>query len=274
MADSPDSQRVDRPLTPLTAALWSVGLWLVENVCVQVTEAARPGALSDIVNLGACQALATSLVVFAMVRVHARETSLRVTLGVVPLAPLHFLLSIAAGAGLYPLLSTVDDWVLERWPQHPPGEAPSLDDTLMAKLLDVHTMGARVALVVAAFVVMPLARELFFRGVVFTELRRSGRLWVAMVASSVFFAASQFDWRSMPSALVLGLALARLRDRTGSVLGAVAAHLAFWSVAGIPILRGADPAADVTYSPRWIAGGAVIAVLALVAVGAGHTQEH
>jgi len=104
MDASPDSQRVDRPLTPLTAALWSIGLWLVENVCVQVTQAARPGALSDIVNLGACQALATSLVVFAMVRVHARETSLRVTLGVTPLAPLQFLLSIAAGAGLYPLM--------------------------------------------------------------------------------------------------------------------------------------------------------------------------
>jgi membrane protease YdiL (CAAX protease family) len=94
-----------------------------------------------------------------------------------------------------------------------------------------------------------------------------------MVASSVFFAASQFDWRTIPTTLVLGLALARLRDRTGSVLGAMAAHLAFWSVAGIPILRGADPAADVTYSPRWIAGGAVIALLALVAVGAGHRSD-
>jgi membrane protease YdiL (CAAX protease family) len=202
------------------------------------------------------------------VRVHARETSLRVTLGVTPLAPLQFLLSIAAGAGLYPLMSTVDDMVLKRWPA-----APSPDDTLMAKLLEVPTLGSRVALVVAAFVVMPLARELFFRGIVFTELRRSSRLWVAMVASSVFFAASQFDWRSIPTTLVLGLALARLRDRTGSVLAAVVAHVAFWSVAGIPILRGADPAADVTYPMRWIAGGAVIAVLALVAVGAGHRSE-
>jgi hypothetical protein len=247
--------------------MWTAALWLLENVCVQVTQAARPGALSDVVNLGACQVLATSLVVFAMVRVHARETSLRVTLGIARLPLLQVLLSLAAGAGLYPLLSTIDGLVLARWPY------PADDDKLMAKLLDVPTMSARVALVVAAFVVMPLARELFFRGVLFTEVRRSTSARVAMVASAVFFAASQFDWRTIPTTLVLGFALARLRDRTGSVLGAVAAHLAFWSVAGIPILRGADPAADVTYSTRWIVGGAVIALLALVAVGAGKREE-
>jgi membrane protease YdiL (CAAX protease family) len=267
MADSPDSQPGDRPMTPLWAAGWTGVLWLLENVAVQVTQAARPGALSDVVNLGACQVLATSVVVFAMVRVHARETSLRWTLGVAPLGPLPLLLSLAAGAGLYPLLSTVDEMVLKRWPY------PSDDSALMEKLLDVPTLGARVALVVAAFVVMPLTRELFFRGVVFTEVRRATGLRTAVVASAVFFAASQLDWRTIPTTLVLGFALARLRERTGSVLGAVAGHLAFWSVAGIPILRGADPAADVTYSTKWIVGGAVIALLALVAVGAGRREE-
>jgi membrane protease YdiL (CAAX protease family) len=267
MVDSPDSQRIDRPMTPLAAALWTVALWLLENVCVQVTEAARPGALSDIVNLGACQVLATSLVVFVMVRVHARETSLRVTLGVAPLAPLHALLAIAAGAGLYPLLSTIDDRILKRWPY------PADDNTLMEKLLEVPTLSARVALVVAAFLIMPVTRELFFRGIVFTEVRRLRGAAVAMVTSAVFFAASQFDWRTIPTTLVLGLVLARFRDRTGSVFGAIVAHLAFWSVAAVPILRGSDPAADVTYSLRWIVGGAVIALLAVVAVGAGRRED-
>jgi hypothetical protein len=35
------------------------------------------------------------------------------------------------------------------------------------------------------------------------------------------------------------------------------------------VLRGLDPNADVTYPTRWIAGGAVIAVLALVGMQAG-----
>ena len=254
-------------MTPLWAAGWTGLLWLLENVAVQVTQAARPGALSDVVNLGACQLLATSLVVFAMVRVHARETSLRWTLGVAPVGPLPFLLSLAAGAGLYPLVSTIEDVIAARWPHG------IEDDTLMAKLLEVPTMSARLALVAVFVVIGPLTRELFFRGALFTELRRATGLRTAMIASAVFFAASQFDWRTIPTTLALGLALAWLRERTGSVLGAVAGHLAFWAVPGIPILRGADPAADVHYPTRWIVGGAVIAALALVAVGAGRREE-
>jgi membrane protease YdiL (CAAX protease family) len=267
MADSPDSQRVDRPMTPLTAALWTIALWFLEMTCVYVTQAVRPGAIDDIVNLGACTALATSLVVFAMVRVHAREASLRVTLAVTPVAPLHLLLSIAAGAGLYPLLSTIDDRMAHRWPY-------SAEDTAaMEKLFAVPTMSSRVALVLTAFVVIPLAREVFFRGIVFSEIMRTTSARVAMVASAVLFTVSQLDWRSIPTTLVLGLALARLRDRTGTVLAAATAHIAYWAVAGIPILGGRDTMADVVFSPKWIVGGAVIALLALVGVGAGRRGE-
>jgi len=120
MADS--SEHVDRPLTPLLAALWTMALWLTEGMALELTEAVRTGASHDVVNLGACTVLATSVVLFAMVRVHAREVSLRLTLGVTGIAPLQFVLAAAAGAGLYPILSMVDNRVLERWP-YPPDEA-------------------------------------------------------------------------------------------------------------------------------------------------------
>jgi membrane protease YdiL (CAAX protease family) len=254
-------------MTPLAAALWTTALWLGENVCVSVTQALRPGALSDVVNLGACTALATSLLVFLMVRVHAREVSLRATLGVAWPAPLHVLLAIAAGAGLYPLLSTIDDLAQKRWP------SPVDESEALAKLLSVPTTSARIALVVSAFVVIPLARELFFRGLVYGEVRRATNVRTATIASAVFYAASQLDWRSLPTTLVLGLALARLRERSGTVVAPIAAHLAYWSVAAIPILRGRDPMEDVTYPTRWVVGGAVIAVLALAAVGAGSRKD-
>ncbi|HEY3815545.1 MAG TPA: CPBP family intramembrane glutamic endopeptidase [Polyangiaceae bacterium] len=254
-------------MTPLTAALWTIALWFLEMTCVYVTQAARPGAIDDIVNLGACTALATSLVIFAMVRVHAREASLRATLGVAPVAPLHLALAIAAGAGLYPLLSTIDDRMVAHWPYSP-------DDTLaMERLFAVPTMSSRIALVVVGFVLIPIARELFFRGIVFSEIMRSTSARVATVASALLFTLSELDWRSLPTTLVLGLALARLRERTGTVLAAAAAHVAFFAVAGIPILNGRDTKADVVFSPRWIVGGAIIALLALVAVGAGRREE-
>jgi membrane protease YdiL (CAAX protease family) len=254
-------------MTPLLAALWSVALWMLETLVVGVTEEVRRGAFSDIVTRGACAALATSVVIFLMVRVHAREVSLRATVGVLPVAPLHAVLAVAAGAGMYPLMATVDGLAQKRW--------PSPDDTseVLQKLLSVPTNGARVALVVSAFVVIPLAHELFFRGILYGELRRATGVRTATLATTVLYAASQLDWRALPTTLALGLALARLRERSGSVAAPVVAHTAYWAVVGVPILRGADPMADITYPARWIVGGAVIALLALVAVGAGVRRE-
>ena len=255
----------DRPLTPLAGALWAVALTMLVMCAVEATDAARPGAQTDIVNLAACQVLATSVVIFAMVRMHARDVSLRATLGMRPLAPLHALLSVAVGAGLYPLMATVDDWVLRRWP---------IDDTHAAERLQkLVSSSPRVVLVIAALVIMPIASELFFRGILYGGIRATTNVRAASIATAVFYACSYLDPQQMPTALVLGFAMAWLRERTGTVVAPVIAQLAYWAVEGIPVLRGRDPTADVTYPPKWIAGGAVIAILALAAVGAGRKEE-
>jgi membrane protease YdiL (CAAX protease family) len=256
---------LDRPLSPLGAAFWSVALGVLDTACVEVTEAVRPGALTDIVNRGACHVLATSVVVFAMVRLHARDASLRQVLGFRPLAPLQAVLSIAAGAGLCPLLSTLNDLIVRRFP-YP-------DDEALESMQKLLAASSRPALVVVAFVVIPVAQEIFFRGIVFGQLRRTVSDGASVLVTSTFFALSSLDVRSLPTMLVLGFALGRLRGRTGSVLAAVLGHIAFWSVEGLPILRGRDPIADVVYPTRWIVGSAAIAVLALVAVGAGKSRD-
>jgi membrane protease YdiL (CAAX protease family) len=255
----------DRPLTPLAGALWSVALTMLMLAAGEATEAARPGAQTDIVNLAACQVLATSLVIFAMVRLHAREVSLRATLGLRPVAPLHALLSAAAGAGLYPLMATVDDWVVRRWPIDDPHAAERLQ-----KLV---TSSPRVVLVIAALAIMPVASELFFRGILYGGIRATTNVRAAAIATAVFYACAYLEPQQMPTALVLGFAMAWLRERTGTVLAPVITQLAYGAVEGIPVLRGRDPAADVTYPPKWIAGGALIAILALAAVGVGKREE-
>jgi membrane protease YdiL (CAAX protease family) len=257
----------DRPMSPLVAALWTIALFLLELLCLQATEAARPGAQGDFVNVGACAALATSALIFAMVRVHARDASLRATLGIRAPAPLHVVLAVAAGAGLFPLLSTIDDLIVRRWPD-------ATNEEAITKVLDgLVTYPSRVALVIAMCVVVPIARELFFRGIVFGQVQRATNTRVAIVSTAVFFMSFWPDSRLMPTRFGLGLALAILRVRTGTVVTAVVAHLAFEAVEGIPILRGSDPAATVTYPTKWIVGGAVIALLALVGVGAGRKDE-
>ena len=261
--------RSERPFTLAAAALWASALWLFEHVCFDATESFRPGAITDIVSVSACVVLATSATVFAMVRVHAPDVSLRVTLGIRPVSPWKLLLAAAAGAGLSPALSTVDDLIARRWPYDDPDAAES-----MQKLL---SSSSRLALVLCVFVVIPLAREVFFRGIVFTALRRPSTggneeyggdkaglsTGVVVAATAILFGVFSLDWRSMPTALVLGLALGWLRAKTGSLVAPIVTHLAFWSVQGIPILQGADLSADFAFPPRWIAGGAIGAVFAL-----------
>jgi membrane protease YdiL (CAAX protease family) len=254
-------------MSPVVAALWTVALFLLEGMCVSVTESVRPGAQSDLVNRAACEALAASVVIFAMVRVHAREASLRWTLGVRTPAALHVPLAIAAGAGLYPLTARITSLITARWPY----DAAEME--IGEKLLSVPTTHARVALVVALFLVMPIAQELFFRGIVFGELRRSAGAHMAIASTAVFYASFAGDPRQMPTALLLGLSLAVLRERTGTVVTAIVAQLAFGAVEAIPILRGRDPMANVEYPTKWVVGGAVIALLALVGAGAGRKTD-
>jgi membrane protease YdiL (CAAX protease family) len=243
--------KTDRPLSLQAAALWVIGLWLLEHVCLEATEGIRPGAITDIVNVSACVVLATSIVVFAMARLHAPERSLRATLGVRALDPFGFALSAA--------VSRVDDLVAQRWPYD--------DPEALANLQKLLASSSRWALVVGVFVAIPLAREVFFRGLLFGELRRVVSVGSAVVATSLLFTVFSLDWRSMPGALILSLALGWVRAKGGSLVAPVVAHLAFWLVPGVGILRGADPAADVTYAPKWIAASALVALMGLVGIG-------
>jgi len=199
-----------RPMSLLTGALWSVALTMTVMVVVSLTQAARPGADADVVSLATSQLLATSVVVFAMVRWHAREVSLRATLGFRGIAPLHVALSLAAGAALCPLLSTIDDAILKRWP---------IDDAAAAEhLQSVISSSSRVSLVLAALVVVPVAREVFFRGVLYGGLRATTKVGPAVMATAVFFAFSTLEPQQIPTTLALGLALGWLRERSGTVL--------------------------------------------------------
>lgn len=248
-------QAPGRPMSPLAAAMWTFAASLVEQLSVATTEALRPGGLTDVVNVTACDVLATSIAVLAVLRVHAPDLPLRTALGLRPCSPLNLLASVVAGAGLSPALSSLDDAILRAWPY---------DDAAALENVDkLVSHASRTALVAGIFVVIPLARELFFRGALFGRLRGSVSAPVAVSMTAVLFACSSLDWRAMPSALVLGLVLGGLRAGTGTVLAPIAGHLSFWAVEGIPILRGRDPTADVTYPASWTVAGAAVGLLAL-----------
>jgi uncharacterized protein len=89
-------------------------------------------------------------------------------------------------------------------------------------------------LVVLAIVVFaPIAEELFFRGIVFNAwLREAGRRR-AYVGSAALFAVIHFSLVSLLPIFLLGLALAWVYQRTGSLLASIAMHA---TVNGISVI--------------------------------------
>ena len=230
-----------RPLTFVAAAAWTVGTMLFSQVALSITEAVRPGAFGDLVNVTFCHVLAYSTVTFAMLRVHAPETRVRRVVGFRAVPFLALVLAGAVGAGLFPALSTLDALVARRFP-------PSAEEVeAVGKLMAAATLGRRVFLAAALLVIMPIIEEVYFRGLIFGGLRRGRKAGQVILGSALYFALAHADPTSFASVLALGIVLGWMRDRTGSILPTMVAQSAFFAVPIVPILRGRDPLADDVY---------------------------
>lgn len=91
--------------------------------------------------------------------------------------------------------------------------------------------GTGIVAVVASVIVAPLTEEVFFRGLVYTRLRRAMPPVVAMLISSLVFGLlhGQLIW--ICYAFVTGMALCVVFERTGSIRASFTVHLAF-NIAG------------------------------------------
>jgi membrane protease YdiL (CAAX protease family) len=78
--------------------------------------------------------------------------------------------------------------------------------------------------VVSIVIVAPLVEELFFRGIVFNAWRREAGRLPAYVGSAALFAAIHLSLVSLLPIFLLGLALAWVYERTGSLLAAIVMH--------------------------------------------------
>ena len=93
--------------------------------------------------------------------------------------------------------------------------------------------GAVVAAVLAVSVLCvaaPIAEELFFRGLVHGALRRFG-VPLATVLSATFFAGVHFVPAAIPVLFVVGVVLALLYERTGSLIPGIIVHACINSLA-------------------------------------------
>lgn len=258
MSSPPPSQNA-RPLSFAAAAVWTLSALFLDVFFVGLTEAGREGALFDLVSRTACEALAYALVLFGILRLHEPDASIRRVLAVRAPPALALVLAAAIGAALSLPSEWLDQALDARFPR-PPAEAAALE-----RILSVSTLGQRVALIVTLVLVQPVLDELFFRGALFTPLRRTHRAEMVIVAAAAFETLASFSPRAMISLLAASLVFSWLRGVTGSVLSSILARVAYYGVAIVPIALGRD-APKPTLS--LVAASALVGVLSLVGMSA------
>jgi membrane protease YdiL (CAAX protease family) len=257
--DSLGLPHVSRPISFVAAAAWTIGVVLLLVLALTITESARPGASLDVVNLTACIVLTYSVTLFAMLRVYAPTASVREVLGVRASSPLATLLAAASGVALCPALGVVEDFLTKRFP------LPTEESDLVQNLLQTNSLVGQIVFVLAFAVVVPVSEELFFRGALFGGLRRGRAEGIAVLATAVFFAASELSPREVLTAFVLGLFASWLRGRSGSIVPSVLAVMAYNAAKVLPSVIARR---DVSFGPRMAVGGVVVAAVLSWAAGA------
>ncbi|MBX3234380.1 MAG: CPBP family intramembrane metalloprotease [Labilithrix sp.] len=221
-----------RPLTFFSAAIWTLIAMLLEAVCASATDSARPGAMVDPVSRMACLAVAYSVVLFGVLRLHEPQTSIRHVLALRRPSVLVCLLALALGAALALPSEWLDKALAARWPTSPD------DNDHVDRLFSVATVGKRVALFVTYVIVHPVLKEGFFRGVLFTPLRRTRSLESVVLAVAAFETLPMFSPRSMLVLLGSTLVFSWLRGLSGSIVPSILAHVAFNAVGLVPLVLG------------------------------------
>jgi membrane protease YdiL (CAAX protease family) len=105
---------------------------------------------------------------------------------------------------------------------HLPLENPQLP-ALIPEGLD---LGGALAMFLLVGLVVPVAEEIFFRGVIYNFLRARLGVWVAILFSSLIFAIAHGDLAVGTSAFVIGIAIAWVYEKSGSLWTAILIHAA------------------------------------------------
>ena len=161
----------------------------------------------------------------ALVLLRARRAPLAAVVGPVRPVLRRLGIGLALGAGTMVMSSLVVALLVGLSGSDAAPEQLILDEALAG--------GARTALaLVAAVLLAPIAEELLFRGLLYRALRRRRSVAVAAVVSAVLFAVVHLDVAvTQPLALVgltlVGVVLAVVYERTGSLLVPVAAHAGY-----------------------------------------------
>ena len=231
--DSTPPKAEARPMSFLAAAGWTLVVVLLYTFALSIAEELRAGAIKDVITRTTCGALAYSVTLFVILRVHEPEGSIREVLAFRWPPILTLPLAIVVGAGLAAPASWLDERLLSRFP-YSPEEQEALETVYGAATYD--TSVKRFGLVITMVVLMPILDELFFRGALFTPLRKGRRLEPVVIATAAYETlVSSPHAREMISFFALALALSWMRGLSGSILPSILARMAFHAPRFVPL---------------------------------------
>jgi len=253
----PPASSNERPLSVGIAAVWTLLVILLDVMFLGMTEAGREGAFYDLVSRTACQALSYSVAFFGILRLHEPETSIRHVLALRRPSVLGLLLALVLGAALSMPSEWLDRVLEARFPRSP-GEQEALN-----RILSVPTLGRKAALFGAVVVAGPLLDELFFRGAMFTPLRRTRSAAAVVLITAALEAFGSLSVRALLSIAGPTLMFAWIRGRTGSVWPSIAARTTYYAIGVLPIVLGRTPPSPTSSSLAVSVVAGCVAVLAL-----------
>ncbi len=188
----------------------------------------------DIVTLGLTQVGVYGLVLAAFAY-STRSSSLRELIALRPFTLRVLLLSLLLGAALQipaTLLSTAIDHFF-----------PMPEAVLRERLARItpRSPAHAVAIFSVVAVLGPCVEEFFFRGGLFGALRQRHGALLTIAVSSLCFALGHVDARLLAPLFVAALAIAEVRERTGSIWPGLAVHAAFNATTLAAVFSGAAP---------------------------------
>jgi hypothetical protein len=168
------------------------------------------------------------------------------------------------GAAAMVPLGAIQDLIARKWPM------PEARAAELTQLLAAMPRNERVAGVLAATLLMPIADELLFRGALATGVARDRGRIAALFTTSITFGLVSCvgDLHYLPMFVLLGLLMGHARLATGSVLASIGAHFA-WRLADLArdqhVAGTIDPLVTATYSyPPW--GKATLAICSVATI--------
>jgi membrane protease YdiL (CAAX protease family) len=220
------------PLSYPLALGWTLGAALCLFWLIQMSVAVRPSAATDVVQLGAVEALVFVLAILGVLALHGRDAPLFVSLGIRPTHPALVALGVGLGFVTHFPAESIDELVA----RYLPGAAQDL--AAEATLLSASTPLRLVIVLVIIACVGPLVEELFFRGAIFGVLRRRHAAIGAASVSGLCFVVGHLNFRNWPALAVVAIVLTQLRATSGSLLPSLAMHVAFNAVTVLAFFTG------------------------------------